>query len=73
MTPIERAQSPLQKKLKGEEKMEAYINSIRSGAMTVSELIAFLQQFDPNTLINIGLTLGCQLDIYVNNYGIVIK
>ena len=53
--------------------MEAYINSIHSGAMTVSELIAFLQQFDPKALVNIGLSLGCQLDIYVNNDGIVIK
>ena len=53
--------------------MEEYINSIRSGTMTVSELIFFLQQFDPKALINIGLNLGCQLDIYVNNDEVVIK
>ena len=53
--------------------MEEYISSIRSNAMTVSELIAFLQQFDPKAIVNIGLSLGCQLDIYADNDGIIIR
>lgn len=53
--------------------MEEYIASIRSGAITVAELIAQLQQFDPKDTIYIGLMLGCQLDIYKNNDGISIR
>lgn len=44
--------------------MEKYIGTIRSGAMTVNELIAFLKQFDGAATVHIGLALGCQLDIY---------
>ena len=53
--------------------MEKYIGSIRSGAMTVNEFIAFLKQFDGADPVNIGLALGCQLDVYELTDGIVFK
>ena len=48
--------------------MEEYISSIRSNAMTVNELIAFLQQFDGASIISIGTDIG-QIDIYEDENG----
>lgn len=48
--------------------MEEYISSIRSNAMTVNELIAFLRQFDGASTISISLTIG-QIDIYEDENG----
>ena len=44
--------------------MEEYIGTIKSGAMTINELIAYLQQFNGATTVYIGLALGGQLDVY---------
>lgn len=48
--------------------MEEYISSIRSNAMTVNELIAFLQQFDGAATIGISIDIG-QIDIYKDEGG----
>ena len=48
--------------------MEEYIKSIRSNAMTVNELIAFLRQFDGASTISISTEIG-QIDIYEDNNG----
>ena len=52
--------------------MEEYITSIRSGAITVAELIAQLQQLDPKNTIYISLELQSQLDIYKENDCIIV-
>ena len=52
--------------------MEEYITSIRSGAITVEELIAQLQQLNPKDTIYISLELG-QLDIYKENDCIIVS
>ena len=51
-----------------EKKMEEYINSIRSNAMTVNELITFLRQFDGASTIGISTDIG-QIDIYKDENG----
>lgn len=48
--------------------MEEYISSIRSNAMTVNELIAFLHQFDEAATISIGTDIG-QIDVYEDENG----
>lgn len=48
--------------------MEEYIASIRTNAMTVNELIAFLRQFDGASVISIGTDIG-QIDIYKDESG----
>lgn len=48
--------------------MEEYIGSIRSNAMAVNELIAFLQHFDGTSTISIGTDIG-QIDIYEDEGG----
>ena len=53
--------------------MEEYITSIRSGAITVAELIAQLQQLDPKDTIYISLELQGQLDIYKENDYIIVR
>lgn len=53
--------------------MEEYITSIRSGAITVAELIALLQQLDPKDTIYISLELQGQFDIYKEDDTITIR
>lgn len=48
--------------------MEEYVSSIRSNAMTVNELIAFLRQFDGASTVGISIDIG-QIDIYVDENG----
>ena len=48
--------------------MEEYIGSIRSNAMTINELIAFLRQFDGASTIGISTDIG-QIDIYEDENG----
>ena len=48
--------------------MEEYISSIRSNAMTVNELIVFLQRFDGTSTIGIGTDIG-QIDVYEGENG----
>ena len=48
--------------------MEEYVNSIRSNAMTVNELIAFLRQFDGASVVGISTEIG-QIDIYEDENG----
>ena len=54
--------------IKEERKMEEYIKSIRSNAMTVNELIALLRQFDGASTIGISIDIG-QIDICVDENG----
>ena len=56
-----------------EKTMEEYITSIRSGAITVAELIALLQQLNPTDTIYISLELQSQLDIYKEDDTITIR
>ena len=48
--------------------MEEYIGSIRTHAMTVNELIAFLRQLDGAATIGISTEIG-QIDIYEDENG----
>lgn len=48
--------------------MEEYVGSIRTNAMTVNELIAFLRQFDGASTVGIGTDIG-QIDIYEDANG----
>lgn len=48
--------------------MEEYVSSIRSNAMTVNELIAFLKQFNGASTIVISTDIG-QIDIYEDENG----
>lgn len=49
--------------------MEEYIGSIRSNAMTINELIAFLRQFDGAAVIGISTEMEGQIDIYEDEEG----
>lgn len=68
MENVKRAATPSLIKVLRRKKMEEYISSIRSNAMTVNELIAFLRQFDGASTIGISTDID-QIDIYEDENG----
>lgn len=68
METVKRAATPSLIKVLRRKKMEEYISSIRSNAMTVNELIAFLRQFDGASTIGISTDID-QIDIYEDENG----
>lgn len=49
--------------------MEEYRVSIRTNALTVSELIDLLHQFDGNSTISLSAEMEGQIDIYQDENG----